>query len=114
MSSFERWRPRLLALCDELRERTRAALLAAEQTGERAALSRPHAAGAGDVTFGLDVPAETCLAAWIEDVAREEPVSLLTEDAGWRHRVAGARGRSRTSTTAGRASRSTRSTARAT
>jgi fructose-1,6-bisphosphatase/inositol monophosphatase family enzyme len=87
-SPFERWRARLVALCDELREVTRAALAAAERdaTGAAgAALARPHGQGAGDVTFGLDVPSERHIEEWLERAAREEPLSLLTEDSGWRH-----------------------------
>jgi len=85
MTSFERWRPRLLALCDELRERTHAALCAAEAEGRLDELARPHGEGVGDVTFALDLPSEEHIARWAEDVARREPLSVLTEDAGWRH-----------------------------
>jgi len=94
MSLFARWRPRLLALCDELREVTRAALFAAEGGGEEA-LARPHGQGQGDVTFGLDVPSEERLAAWLAETARGEPLSLLTEDAGWRHMGPDGRGGAR-------------------
>src|SRR5262245_41371465 len=92
MSLFARWRPRLLALCDELRELTRAALLAAERAGTEGELARAHGQGAGDVTFGLDVPSEERLARWLEETATREPLSLLTEDAGWRHRGPDGRG----------------------
>jgi fructose-1,6-bisphosphatase/inositol monophosphatase family enzyme len=95
MSAFERWRPRLLVLCDQLRHRTRAALLAAERDGTGAALARPHAEGLGDVTFGLDLPSEEHITAWLDEVARREPLSLLTEDSGWRHRGPDGRGGAR-------------------
>jgi len=85
MSDFERWRPRLVNLCDELRSLTREALLAADREGSLDALARPHGMGQGDVTFGLDVPSEERIAAWQREVARAEPLSVLTEDAGWRH-----------------------------
>jgi len=85
MSDFERWRPRLTELCDELRVVTRSALLAAEREGRADALSRPHGHGVGDVTFGLDLPSEERIRSWLEEQARAEPLSLLTEDSGWRH-----------------------------
>ncbi len=96
MTGFERWRPRLLALCDELRRVTRAALCTAERDGTQGALARPHSQGHGDVTFGLDVPSEARIEAWHEEVARTEPLSLLTEDTGWRHRGPDGRGGVRT------------------
>jgi len=83
--AWERWRPRLLALADELRERTRTALLAALSARDLRPLTRHAARGAGDVTFGLDVPGEACIARWSEELARAEPLSVLTEDRGWRH-----------------------------
>lgn len=92
MSGFEHWRPRLLALCDELRTLTRAALCAAERDGTGAALARPHSQGLGDVTFGLDLPSEERIGVWLDEVARREPISLLTEDSGWRHRGPDGRG----------------------
>lgn len=85
MDAFESWRPRLVALCDELRERTHAALCAAEREGRLDLLARPHGEGAGDVTFALDLPSEQHIARWAEELARREPLSVLTEDAGWRH-----------------------------
>lgn len=48
-------------------------------------LSRPVARGAGDVTFGIDASAEDAVGAWLLDQARLGPLSVLTEDAGWRH-----------------------------
>jgi len=92
MSGFERWRPRLVSLCDELRRVTRAALLAGERDGTSEALARPQGQGAGDVTYGLDLPSEERIHAWVDEVARTEPLSLLTEDSGWRHRGPDGRG----------------------
>lgn len=85
MDPFELWRPRLVALCDELRARTHADLCAAERDGRLGTLARPHGEGAGDVTFALDLPSEQHIARWAEETARREPLSVLTEDAGWRH-----------------------------
>jgi hypothetical protein len=79
------WRARLVTLSDELRGVTRAALLGAERDGTSDALARPHGQGAGDVTFGLDLPSEARIEAWQAEQARAEPLSVLTEDAGWRH-----------------------------
>lgn len=73
---FERWRPRLEELCDRVRAATR---------GAGAGVTRPVRAGAGDVTFAPDVRAEDAVSAWLLEVARREPLSLLTEDEGWRH-----------------------------
>ena len=96
MTPFERWRARLVALCDELRTVTREALLAAERDGTGGALARPHGQGLGDVTFGLDLPSEARIASWQRELARNEPLSVLTEDAGWRHLGPDGRGGART------------------
>jgi hypothetical protein len=47
------------------------------------------------VTFGLDVPSEERISAWLAEAARSGPLSLLTEDAGWRHRGPDGRGGAR-------------------
>jgi fructose-1,6-bisphosphatase/inositol monophosphatase family enzyme len=78
------WAERLSSLCDELRERTRSHLAAHLAVGSDEH-QRAHGQGAGDVTFGLDLPAEERISAWIGEQARESPLSVLTEDAGWRH-----------------------------
>lgn len=86
IESFDRaWMPRLLTLAARIRTAARTALLAAIEHGTLDDLMRPHAEGAGDVTYGIDVPTEAVLTEWIEEMARREPISLLTEDAGWRH-----------------------------
>ncbi len=58
---------------------------AAVATGEVERLTRPASVGAGDVTFGIDVAAEEATSAWLLDEARRGPLSVLTEDMGWRH-----------------------------
>jgi fructose-1,6-bisphosphatase/inositol monophosphatase family enzyme len=41
--------------------------------------------GAGDTSYGLDEAAEEALSQWLAEVARLQPVSLLSEASGWRH-----------------------------
>lgn len=55
-------------------------------TGGADGLMRIASQGAGDVTYGIDVPAEHALDVWLDEEARKAPLSLLTEDSGWRHR----------------------------
>lgn len=75
-------------LCDRL-ARILQVTLAEQGAGRRprsgAALDRPASQGAGDITFGIDVPAEDCVARWHEGLACLTPVSVMTEDVGWRH-----------------------------
>ncbi|MBK7874566.1 MAG: hypothetical protein IPJ77_02240 [Planctomycetes bacterium] len=74
---------RLAALIgDAVREHRDRALA----TGGADGLMRIASQGAGDVTYGIDVPAEHALDVWLDEVARAGPLSLLTEDSGWRHR----------------------------
>lgn len=82
-------------LATRIRGAARGALIEAIARGTLDDLARPHAQGAGDVTYGIDVPTERVLDAWLDEVARHEPISLLTEDAGWRHRGPDGRGRAR-------------------
>jgi fructose-1,6-bisphosphatase/inositol monophosphatase family enzyme len=82
----ELWLERLLDLSDRVRGAARGALLRAVQAGSLDELSRQAGTGAGDVTYGIDVPAEDAVSDWFEEVARSTALSLLTEDAGWRHR----------------------------
>jgi fructose-1,6-bisphosphatase/inositol monophosphatase family enzyme len=89
------WGPRLVELADRMRAATLAAAGGArEEGGDPDALARPVGRGAGDVTYGIDVPAERALDAWLAGESRSGPLSLLSEDAGWRHAGpgAGARG----------------------
>ncbi len=75
---FERWRPRLEALCDQIRA-------AIHESSVRPGVTPPVRSGAGDVSFAPDVRAEEAVAAWLHATAAREPLSLLTEDAGWSH-----------------------------
>jgi fructose-1,6-bisphosphatase/inositol monophosphatase family enzyme len=84
-TAFAAWEAPLRGLCDELRATTRAALDAARARGRSADLARPVGQGKGDVTFGLDAPAEAVLDRWLAEQAARGPLSLLTEDSGWRH-----------------------------
>ncbi len=79
------WTPRLLRLAGRIRTAARDALTTAVESGRLDDLMRPHEQGAGDVTYGIDVPTETVLTDWLTETARVAAVSLLTEDAGWRH-----------------------------
>jgi fructose-1,6-bisphosphatase/inositol monophosphatase family enzyme len=79
------WMPKLLELSDRLRRAARGALLRAIEAGDEASLWRQAGQGAGDVTYGIDVPAEQVLGAWLEEMARSSPLSLLSEETGWRH-----------------------------
>jgi fructose-1,6-bisphosphatase/inositol monophosphatase family enzyme len=80
------WLERLVDLSDEIRAATREALVEAVRGGTLERLARAAGQGAGDVTYGIDVPAEHAVDRWLEETARATPLSLLTEDAGWRHR----------------------------
>jgi len=86
------WPERVRALADSIRGATRGALQAAIREGRIDRVADPVGQGAGDVTFGLDVAAEAAIEAWAREVARELPLSYLTEDAGWRHLGPGADG----------------------
>lgn len=73
------WPERLLALAHRLRA------VAIQEKDQHADRLHPIAQGAGDVSFGPDVATEEILSTWFEEQARREPLSLLTEEAGWRH-----------------------------
>lgn len=73
-------------LARDLRQAARSALVEAVERGSLDTLMRQHSVGAGDVTYGIDVPTEAVLDRWLAATARREPISLLTEDSGWRHR----------------------------
>ncbi len=96
IESFDaRWTPRFLALAGCIRGAARGALESAIRGGNTAEWWRPRAQGAGDVTFAIDLPTESVLTTWLAEVARVEPISLLTEDAGWRHAGPDGRGGAR-------------------
>lgn len=81
----ERWATRLRDLADRIRAAARATLCAALARGESSSIDRPVAQGEGDLSFGLDRPAEEALDRWLRETARLGPLSLLSEEAGWRH-----------------------------
>ncbi len=85
---IESWAGSLRSLCAEIRAEARAALAG----GERQELAKPLRAGAGDVTYGLDARTEATVETWLLRTARARPLSLLTEDTGWRHLGPGPRG----------------------
>lgn len=82
----------LVDLALAMRTATRGALLDAVLRGVVRDLGRPHSVGAGDVTYAIDVPAERALDIWLDEMARKGPLSLCTEDSGWRHRGPSATG----------------------
>jgi fructose-1,6-bisphosphatase/inositol monophosphatase family enzyme len=87
------WLPKLVDLSNRLRDAARSALLHAIESGEHASMWRQAGQGAGDVTYGIDVPAERALEHWHEETARATPLSLLSEETGWRHLGPGRGGR---------------------
>ncbi len=91
-SAWERWLPRLRRLCDEIREVTRAALVDALREERPDRVDRPRGAGVGDVSYGLDLPSEELIDRWLLAEARRGPLSVLTEERGWRHLGPGADG----------------------
>ena len=52
---------------------------------ETSELARVASMGVGDTTFGVDTAPEQIVAQWAEAHARRGPLSILTEDTGWRH-----------------------------
>ncbi|MFT4541569.1 MAG: hypothetical protein ACI841_000219 [Planctomycetota bacterium] len=85
------WRRPLAHLADRMRTAARSALNEALQQPELSDFATPTGRGVGDWTFALDDGPEAVLSEWLEECAREAPLSLLTEDAGWRHRGPGPR-----------------------
>jgi fructose-1,6-bisphosphatase/inositol monophosphatase family enzyme len=79
------WQARLVELCSSIRDAARAALAAADASGERSSVTSPVRQGAGDVTYAIDECTESVVERWFREVARGRPLSLLTEDTGWRH-----------------------------
>ncbi|MFT5733569.1 MAG: fructose-1,6-bisphosphatase/inositol monophosphatase family enzyme [Planctomycetota bacterium] len=85
------WRRHLQDLASEIRRPVRQAIASALEAsqGQLARLDEVTQAvgiGAGDITFAIDVVAEEAVDRWLDRRAAEGPISLLTEDAGWRHR----------------------------
>lgn len=85
MALAELWEPVLFDLSCRLRRASRSAIQEALASGSLGALSSPVGVGAGDVTFGLDAACEHELTDWLLEQALHGPLSVLTEDAGWRH-----------------------------
>lgn len=81
----EHWMPRLETLCRDVRDATRRTMAEALARGDAAALARAVGQGAGDVTYGIDRASERVLSVWMEELARSQPISLLSEETGWRH-----------------------------
>jgi fructose-1,6-bisphosphatase/inositol monophosphatase family enzyme len=81
---MDHWQRRFERLCDALRAAAREHL-DGSLPGERGSAQRPVHAGAGDVAYAVDLACERAVDAWVDTVAREQPLSLLTEDTGWRH-----------------------------
>ncbi len=79
------WLPHLEDLAERLRRCARRIMSDAIDGSDLGSVSRPVSEGAGDTTFGIDAAAEAELGDWFEQRARLEPLSVLTEDAGWRH-----------------------------
>ena len=75
------WEAALADLCGRIRTAARRAAA----SGSLGDAARPVHQGAGDVAFGVDVAAEAATTRWFEEVAARGPLSLLTEDHGWRH-----------------------------
>ena len=78
------WRERLRDLASRVRTGLR------EDSRDIEAGAQPLHQGAGDLTYAIDEGTEVSAARWMDDLAGREPLSLLTEDRGWRH--AGAAG----------------------
>ncbi|MFN0243381.1 MAG: inositol monophosphatase family protein [Planctomycetota bacterium] len=89
------WEPRLVELCRGVRAEVRRTIASAIDRGELHTLATAVGQGAGDVTYGIDAASEHVIDRWLASTARETPLSLLTEDAGWRHMGPDGRGGAR-------------------
>lgn len=85
-AEFAVWRTALRGLAASVQARVRTKLRDALAADELEGLARGVSEGVGDTTFALDVPAEEAVEEWFCAHACRGPLSLLTEDAGWRHR----------------------------
>ncbi len=88
MNANERveWLERLQELCARVCAAVQVAIEGALRAGRLSSLGQATRQGMGDTTFALDEHAEQAVEQWFQAVARERPLSLLTEDSGWRHR----------------------------
>jgi len=75
------WLPRLDSLCERIRDAARSSLAGSDPCQPMRAVRQ----GAGDVTYALDDSTERAALEWQLEIARTEPLSVLTEDSGWRH-----------------------------
>ena len=89
------WPARLRELCGRIRREARSAVEAAVEAGNLDLVARAVRQGAGDVTYAIDARVEAAIELWFEEIARNEPLSLLTEDTGWLHRGPDGRGGTR-------------------
>ena len=85
LAQARQWAPALSELAGRIRNAARGAMREAFASGDLERVTRPVGMGAGDVTFGVDEPTEEVLSTWLTERARSAPLSLMTEDAGWRH-----------------------------
>ena len=74
-------RPALRTMAGEIRRLARLAPSALNSPHH----ARPVGRGSGDVTFNPDESTEAYLDIWFAEQAALAPISLLTEDKGWRH-----------------------------
>jgi hypothetical protein len=82
---LDHWILPLFDLCERLRHAARGALFVARRNGDFSHVARVVGEGAGDTTYGLDAATEASLEEWAREVARVQPLSLLSEGRGWRH-----------------------------
>lgn len=82
----------LVDLAERIAAAAAQALGQAAQRGQLSDWGRPVGRGHADVTFGLDVATEAAVEAWVDEQARIRPLSVFTEDRGWRHRGPGPNG----------------------
>lgn len=85
-SAANEWLEPLQRLCTTIREPVRERLAAAASgAAHRDDVTRAVGQGVGDTTFAIDEIAERAVDTWLQTMGSTRPLSLLTEDAGWRH-----------------------------
>ena len=82
---LDHWIIPLFDLCERMRNAARGVLLAARRNGDFARAVRAVREGAGDTSYGVDEATEAVLQEWAHEIARLQPLSLLSEGGGWRH-----------------------------
>jgi fructose-1,6-bisphosphatase/inositol monophosphatase family enzyme len=82
---LDHWIVPLFDLCERMRHEAREALLAARRSGDFSQVADAIGEGAGDTSYGLDEASEAALRTWSLEVARVQPLSVLSEATGWRH-----------------------------